>query len=197
MRTNLLAFILSSENRKKIAKALFEYPKRQWSCSSLEEITKTSHATAFRTLKGLQYYGILKSVKLNRKDLIYEIVSSSMTKELKRILYLEELSARRIVLQFVKKIKSKSIHSVLLYGSSAKGTMRPESDIDVLVVMKKRDAKAEKKIFDTAAEISTKINKAISASVMDIRVLQKEKEGKFIKSIKEEPHEVLYGRKPF
>jgi len=196
MRTNLLAFVISSEIRKKIVKTLFEYPKRQWTCSSMEEITKIPHATTFRTLKGLHYYGVLKSIRINKKNTIYELVNSPITKELKRVFSLEGSTFKKIAIQLVKKISSKSIYSILLYGSAVKGTTHPKSDIDILVIMKKHNPLLEKKVLDTTAIFSDKINKTISVTIMDIRELQKEKDGRFLKSVKES-HEVLYGRKPF
>lgn len=87
MRTDVLSFIMSSENRKKIVKTLFEYPKKQWSCSSMEELSKFPHATVYRTLSGLRDFGILKSFKINKKDIVYELVNESpLAREIKRIL---------------------------------------------------------------------------------------------------------------
>jgi len=162
----------------------------------MEEITKIPHATAFRTLKGLQYHGILKSVKLNKKDILYELVTSPRTKELKRVLYAEEAAARKIALQFVKKIKSKNIHSVLLYGSSAKRTMHPESDIDVLVIMKQHDPSLKNKILDIAGEFSSRINETIAVTIMSMKEFHKGGKSKFLQSIKSF-NEVLYGKNPF
>ncbi|MBI2046691.1 hypothetical protein HYT26_00810, partial [Candidatus Pacearchaeota archaeon] len=84
MRTDILSFVLGSKSRKDIARAMFEYPKRQWSCSAIEDLTKIPHATVFRAITGLRDFGILKSVKINRKDIIYELVRSPMAEELYR-----------------------------------------------------------------------------------------------------------------
>ena len=137
MRTDILSFVLASENRKEIAKALFEYPKRQWSCSALEDLTKMPHATVYRTLAGLKDFGILKPTKINKKDIIYELASSPLTKELERALNIARIASKEIAKNFANRIKSKGIQSVILYGSSLKGKLKPESDIDVLVAIKK------------------------------------------------------------
>ncbi len=140
MRTNIISFVLSSENRKKVVKPIFEYPKRQWSCSALEELTKIPHATVFRALEGLKGFNILKSVKINRKDILYELVNDSpMVKELERIINIERITAKSIANSFIDKIKSKQILSALLYGSSISGDIKPESDIDILVILNKHD----------------------------------------------------------
>ncbi|MEK6869384.1 MAG: nucleotidyltransferase domain-containing protein [Nanoarchaeota archaeon] len=196
MRTDVLSFVLSSENRKSIVRTLFEYPKRQWSCSALEDLTKKPHATVFRTLNGLLNFGILKSIKVNKKDVLYELVDSPLSKQLKKIIDIGKITAKKIVDKFVNKIKSKKIYSILLYGSTIKGNLRPESDIDLLIILNRHDKIAEEKIFNIAAELSSKSNKTISAVIMDIKEINKEKNGQFIKSVKANM-EPIYGKKPF
>ena len=196
MRTDVISFALASENRKKIAITIFEYPKRQWSCSALEELTKISHATVFRTLSGLKEFGVLKSVKINKKDILYELAKSPLSKELRRILSIEKTAARRIANDLINKIKSKHILAAILYGSSVKGISRPESDIDILIVLDERNKVIEDKILNIAAEISSKSNKTISAVVMDIEEIDKEKSSQFIKSVRQNM-EVIYGKEPF
>lgn len=196
MRTNVASFILSSENRKEVVKTIFDYPRRQWTCSSLEEFTKIPHATVFRTLKGLGYFGVLKKSKINRKDILYELVDSPIVDELKRIINLEKITIRSITNEFINKIKSKNIYSAILYGSSISGRLKPESDIDILIILDKRQAIKEKEITDIAAYISSRTNKTISPVIMDKKELFREKYSQFIKSVKANM-EVLYGKKPF
>src|SRR3989338_10553895 len=196
MRTDVLSFALRSENRKKIVRTLFEYPKRQWSCSALEDLAKMPHATAYRALSGLKDFGILKSTKINKKDILYELVSSPLTEELERALNIGKIASKEIAKNFASRIKSKNILSVILYGSSVKGTIKPESDIDVLVVIKEKNKILERKILNTAAEMSSKANKTISAVIMDAKQMRKEKNSAFIKSIMENMV-LLYGKEPF
>ena len=192
MRTDILSFVLASENRKEIAKALFEYPKRQWSCTAMEEAARLPHATVFRALKGLTYFGILKSIRINKKDVLYELAESPLSAELKRAINIDKIAARSIAMEFASKIKRKA-ESVILYGSSAKGSLKPESDIDILVVA---DKSYRKDIFDAAAGISIKFNKTISPVVIDKKELNREKKSQFMRSVKENM-EVLYGKNPF
>lgn len=196
MKIDIISFILSSENRKKIVKTIFEYPKRQWSCSALEDLTKISHATIFRTLRGLRDFNILKSVKINKKDILYELVNSPLAKELKKIINIEKITTKKVAQKFINKIKSKNIYSAILYGSSVEGNLKLGSDIDILIILYKHNKILEKEIFNIAAELSSKFNKTISTIIMDIKEVNKEKNSQFIKSIKTNM-EIIYGKKSF
>jgi predicted nucleotidyltransferase len=95
-------------------------------------------------------------------------------------------------MEFVSKIKHK-VKSAILYGSSAKGSLKPESDIDILIVA---DKAYRRDILDAAADISAKSNRTISAVVVDREEFDKEKKGQFMRSVKENM-EVLHGKSPF
>ena len=195
MRTNIISFVFSSENRIEIVKTLQSYPNRQWSCSTLEELTKLAHATVFRTLHSLHEFGVLKSIRINKRDLIYEIVSESpQWQELQRAVNINKITVQKIAQEFIEYIKSPKIKAIILYGSSVKGEIKPESDIDIFILSKK--GKNEKEIQDAAAHISLKVNKTISVLIMNVAEFQREKKSAFLQSIKESM-EVLYGKNPF
>ena len=141
-------------------------------------------------------FGILKSVKINKKDILYELVNWPLSEELEKIIDIEKITIKKIANKFVDKIKSKRIYSILLYGSIVKGNLRPESDIDLLIILNKHDKITEQKIFNIAAELSSESNKTISAVIMDIKEINEEKNGQFIKSVKANM-ELIYGKKPF
>ena len=141
-------------------------------------------------------FGILKSIRINKKDVLYELVSSPLSNELKKIIDIEKITTKKITNKFANKIKSKRIYSIFLYGSIVKGNLRPESDIDILIILNKHDKITEEKIFNIAAELSSKSNKTISSVIMDIKEINKEKNGQFIKSVKANM-ELIYGKKPF
>ena len=158
----------------------------------MEEAARLPHATVFRALKGLAYFGILKPVRINKKDVIYELAESPLAAELKRAINIDKIAARNIAMEFVSKIKHQA-SSIVLYGSSVRGDLKPESDIDILVVA---DKAHKKDIFDAAAGISQKSNRTISPVVVDRKEFNKEKKSQFMRSVKENMG-VLYGKSPF
>lgn len=196
-RTNIITYIVASEKRKKIAKTLLDYPKRQWSCPILEDYTKLSHATVFRTITSLKSFGIIKSTRINRRDILYELVETNpLVEEVKRVIGMEMRIARNIAEEFAASINKDDIFSIILYGSSVKGNMAVESDIDLLIIVDKKSKKRVQELYDTAANLSSRINKTISITIIDTKEFKKEKETPFIKSIKE-AREVIYGKEPF
>ncbi len=197
MRTNIIAYVLGTPHRQTIVRTLLEYPKRQWSCSHLEEVTKLPHATVFRCLWGLREYNLLRSSRINKKDLIYELVpESKMIPEIERGLNIEQHNAKAIAREFSEVIQSKDIIAIILYGSAVKGGMKPESDIDILIIVKKQNKEKEYALYDQAVSISSKYNQTISPLIMDSKEVKAEKENQFLRSVKESM-EVLYGKTPF
>lgn len=196
MGTNIVYFVLGSENRRRVVREILKYPRRQWVCSALEDLTKISHATVFRTLRGLKDLGMLKSTKVNKKDIIYELVDSPIVEEINRMMNVEEIANKKIARMFVNKIRSKAINAVILYGSSVNGEVKAGSDIDVLIILSRPNKTLEEKIFDIAAKLSSRVNKTISPMIMNKMEIEKEKKTQFIKAVKEDM-ELLYGDKPF
>ena len=197
MRTNIFSTILSSNNQKELVLTLFDYPDRLWSCSSLEDATKLSHATVFRAIKGLADFGILKTIKINKRDLIYQLVKESpFSVELHNALTFEKRAVKTIAQKFVDEIKNNKISSIILYGSAVHGKMKSDSDIDILLIIKKENKESEKKIKDIAAQLSSKFNKTIAPVVLNKEEFKKEQRSQFLQSVKNNM-EVLYGETPF
>ena len=113
--------------------------------------------------------------------------------EIKRVLNIEITTAKSSANDFVNSIKDK-INAAVLYGSIAKGTINPESDIDILLVVKNNNN--NNKIFDIAAKISSKNNRVISPVIMEKKEILNKANKQFIDSVKENM-EVLYGKAPF
>lgn len=197
MRTNILNYILSSERRKKVVQTLLESPHRQWSCSSVEEKSGLSHATVFRVLRTLRELGMLKSLKINKKDIVYEVARESLlVSELPKILHFEQILGRRMAKIFVSSLPKKQVVAIILYGSTVKGNFTSQSDIDILIIIKKHNALQEKEMYDLASKLSSRFNKTISLTIMDRDEITQGKKSQFLQSV-QEAGKVLYGKTPF
>lgn len=75
---------------------------------------------------------------------------------------------------------------VLLFGSHARGEATEGSDVDVLVIVRDRDARTEDRIGDLAWEVGFKAGVVLSAVVVareELRVLE---ESPFIQAVRRE-----------
>ena len=192
-------FLSGTGNWKRVFEAIIESPTRHWSCSSLEEVTGLSHATVFRALQKCKELGIVKTSRINKRDIIYDFVSSPLTTEVEKLLTLHSRIARSVAKKFVVGLKRKKysgIQSVLLYGSTAKKKRNYDGDIDLLVILKKKNSREEKEIHDLAAEYSYKANTTLSVVLLSQEEFKKELATPFLKDIQKE-YEVLHGTNPF
>ena len=86
MKTDLFSYIAGSEGREKIAAVILSSPDKMWSITRVEEATGLPHTMVFRTLDMLKGFGILKVHKINKNDLVFEVVKNSpQTKQLENI----------------------------------------------------------------------------------------------------------------
>ncbi|MBI4139853.1 nucleotidyltransferase domain-containing protein [Candidatus Woesearchaeota archaeon] len=192
-------FLSGTGNWKLVFEAIASSPTRHWSCSSVEEVTGLSHATVFRALQKCKELGIVKTSRINKRDIIYDFVSSPLTTEVEHLLTLHSRIARSVAKKFVAGLKRKKysdIQSVLLYGSTVKKKRNYDSDIDLLIIIKKRNSREEKKIQDLAAEYSYKANITLSVVILSQKEFKKERNMLFLQDIQKK-YEVLYGTNPF
>ena len=196
MRTNLILYMMGAPSRRKIVETLLKFPDRMWSCSAMEDVTKNSHATVFRIMAALRDYGLVKSIRVNRKDIVYKlVVESPIIHELLQIMSVEARVAKQITRQFIRKVK-RDIRCAILYGSAIKDTMHYYSDIDVIIVPKRNNDDVKKRIYDSAGDLSVKVNKTLSILIMDHKELLRERNNAFLSSVRQHM-EVMYGKNPF
>ncbi|GAB6173667.1 nucleotidyltransferase domain-containing protein [Paradesulfitobacterium aromaticivorans] len=73
--------------------------------------------------------------------------------------------------EFSKSIKEKlasNIKDVRLFGSVARGSSTPESDIDILVLVEKEDKLTDDTIMDAAVDVNLSYDVVISPIIMTV-----------------------------
>jgi predicted nucleotidyltransferase len=78
---------------------------------------------------------------------------------------------REAVLEFVRLLKdgfSELVSSVALFGSHARGESTPDSDIDVLVVVRSEDWRIHKQVRYLAADINVQYDVILSPRVWSV-----------------------------
>ncbi|HII72241.1 TPA: hypothetical protein HA265_05800, partial [Candidatus Woesearchaeota archaeon] len=168
------------------------------SCPAMEEAARLPHATVFRTLKELAEFGILKTFRISKKNLIFELVITPLTERIEKALLAEKYAMTDIAKAFTNRIRSKNIVSSILFGSVARGKITKESDIDILILTEKRDKMLEDEILEEAGVLSSRFNKTISPTIMSVNEFRSELRNKkaFARNVSKDGV-VLHGKKPF
>lgn len=152
---------LFGKGREKILECFYRNRSKELYFSEILRETKLTQNTTLKHLKNLQNSNLVISTKktgntfyqINPKNpQIYSIFSYF---DYKRF---DELPSerKRAINEFLDKIKVKPIIA-LIFGSTAKGTFRKESDIDVLLVFNKKEAKDTKLKEDIEAVTGVRI----------------------------------------
>lgn len=80
---------------------------------------------------------------------------------------------RQIVSELKSRIAAKySLKEIRIFGSSARGDRRPESDIDVFVHLSHIDRQTEEDLFDMAYDLELKYDCLIDLIIIDDRNLR-------------------------
>ncbi len=195
MRTTLHA-LLASENGRRIIQELVARPRMLWSCAAMEDATGIPHASVFRAFRVLAGYGVLSQQKVNRRDLVFELVRSPLTDNLAAALRLQEEAAASIARTFAASVRKLSVSAVVLFGSAAAGHMKQDSDIDILVVLERRNPALERRIHGHAAGLSAEMNQTVSVVVFGKAELARERRGAFLTSVRKDMV-LVHGTDPF
>jgi predicted nucleotidyltransferase len=114
-----------------------------------------SHESTFRILKGLVAKKCLVEKKVGKtnvyefikeRDLTYQVFTNYMTK--KRLDFKQKHSSLyKWLYEFLNKVNPEG--PAVVFGSFAKGTETKNSDVDILLVKNKNDAKTSAQVFKT------------------------------------------------
>jgi len=90
----------------------------------------------------------------------------------------EEKSALKNFKTFLKQILGKQLIELKLFGSKARGDDRPNSDLDVLIIVATEDWHIRDKVYDVATDVLLQMDVCISPKVISkSRFVQLCKEG--------------------
>ena len=106
------------------------------------------------------------------------------------ILYSKELSMefsrQKALDEFVKRASEAygdRIHGITLFGSVARGTERPDSDIDLLVVVDKEDFRLRRELIGMAFDMLLETGEDISVKVLSQKDFEARKGFSFLRNV--------------
>jgi len=145
----LLDVCLGTRTSWKILLVLAEAPGKAISRKDIRNLTKLGNKTVSKFLLLLEKFKLITSNKIG-KSYFYKLnLSSPFTGGILQIIRLEKESlnnpdffALNLLREFAYELTNvnlENLHKVILFGSYAKRTSGENSDIDVAIVLKKRD----------------------------------------------------------
>ena len=93
---------------------------------------------------------------------------------------------REAVNEFVRRVLERykdKIDSIILFGSVARGEAKEDSDIDVLIVVKKEDFKLRRALIGVAFDILLETGKDISVKVLSKNEFEDRRNFSFLRNI--------------
>ncbi|MDI6884057.1 MAG: nucleotidyltransferase domain-containing protein [Hadesarchaea archaeon] len=166
--TDVLSRVLGSEKRRKIVRAMLNHPEKDWSVPELEKTTGAPHATVWRTVLDMENAKILRSRLLGKKTKLFNLIEGSpYLPALRLAVAAEVFPLREVAEEFAREAsKLKGVGSCVLYGSVARGAATLESDIDVLVLVKKSVKALKAQITKIAGDVSHRTGRSIVPTVL-------------------------------
>lgn len=149
MRFHLpLGGLFKSEAKLKIIKFLLDH-EAAMSEREMASILKISHMSVNRTLRDLNELNLVSYITIGKAHL-WKVNRQSYTYAMLRKL-MDQVRSIKDPLQalkqmILKRLSLKPVQRIVLFGSVVQGTEKPDSDIDLFIVIKNNEEKGEVEI---------------------------------------------------
>lgn len=120
----------------KVIEKVISNPNKAYSVRSLSRELKISSASSKNALDYMKEKKLVTLKTIGRTYQYKADLNNYLCRHWKILFNLNEIDNSKVVEQFIKEFEN--IHSILLYGSYAKGTNDSKSDIDFLVIVQKK-----------------------------------------------------------
>ncbi len=179
---NYLDDVLASKVKVKILRELFKFPSKSFTIRELAQSIKDITHTGIRKSLGdlqksnivnIEHHGQSNLISLNRNSEIYDVLTTLFENEAQK--YSE----------FTQKLATgipNGVKACALFGSIAKGTEKPDSDIDILFIADNQE-KVMEYIDKKSKEITDKYGNVIIPYIMSENEFKKKRNTLFVKNI--------------
>jgi len=180
-----------TDNQIRILAILTNHPSAEYYLSELGAILKKHPGIFQRGINSLEKQGFILSRKRGNQRLFKINVEHPIFPEIKGIAQ-KTKGAEGLLAEAVKNIKGVSV--ALIYGSYVKGKMRPDSDIDILVIVD--DPKAEDALLGKIGIIENKLQREVNYKIYIKREFEKKRKNKdpFLEEILSDKYILLKGK---
>jgi predicted nucleotidyltransferase len=148
-------------NSYKILELFIKFPNRDFFIRGIAREIKLSHVTILKHIVGLQKSNLIKK----KEDSLYPTYYANTENEQYKFYKKNYLILKLINSGLIEEIKEQTLaSSIVLFGSGAKGTFTPKSDIDIFV-----EARQKKLVLSKYEnKIGYKINLLFEPSVKNL-----------------------------
>ena len=134
---------MSSKSKLKLLRLLMINVNQGYCLDDIAKLTGLSCGTIYPSLKELLETRIILQRKVGRSILYTVNKNHIMYKKIKELIDFEKNSLKTIAEEFSSSISKKNIKSIVLFGSAARKDFTEKSDIDILIIYKKKKNKEE------------------------------------------------------
>ncbi|HDL15289.1 MAG TPA: hypothetical protein ENH28_03925 [Euryarchaeota archaeon] len=129
---------------RKVVKLLLEYPKRSFTIRELSRQAAAPYATVWRLINDLYSAGVVHLSRIGGSISCRLNTESPYLAEVEKILEIEASPHRLAANEFAEKSKNlPGIGRIIIFGSVARGEEKPESDVDIAVIVEDKRAEEE------------------------------------------------------
>lgn len=169
IQTNILQAkieaIVSSPARLRVAKLLAALPEKEFTGRELARAAGLSHSTALAALDTLVTYGYALVRVLGRAHGFRANPESYLVGAIREWMRIEESGAAELVSELRQRLRDVA-STVIIFGSYARGTATSGSDLDVLILTRKRQA-VEARLPSVEGALVRRFGILLSAKVIE------------------------------
>lgn len=185
-----LSELIFQKGKLKILRELLDNPGKDYSIKSLSDDSGASYDLTYRFSQNLIDLGILSSKKVGNSKILQLEENSPYTQKLRELIKIDSEPLRQEAKKYAQEVEDKisGVKTVVLFGSVAKGTPKLDSDIDILILVKKEVEEKEQDANRIASKYEREKNVTIVPMVETVPEFEKDlrEETPFSQEIKKE-----------
>lgn len=185
---DILEELLSSREKIKLYRLFLRFPEKAFSGRETARMASISAPGAWRILKLFESYGIITRIRTGKTDAWKLQPKHILAHALRDALLIEKTLFPRIKRLILDNCPDVTIRQITLFGSIAKGLERPDSDIDVLIIVptEKDKQKTINAMTDAGLKPYSLFGNRLAPIILTVDEYRKKKDKEFYKKIQKE-----------
>ncbi|MFH1200321.1 MAG: nucleotidyltransferase domain-containing protein [Candidatus Micrarchaeota archaeon] len=188
--------IIGSPQKLRLFRLLMRYPTKLFSGREAARLAGLSAPGAWRILRQFESEGIVMRRRIGKTDAWQLQSKHYLATQLKPVAEAGKSAENKLKRVILSHLDGSKVNKMILFGSTAREDSRPNSDIDILVVvpLAKDKAKATNALLDASVEVAEFFGNALSPIVYSEAELHRKRGLPLLKNIAAEG-KVLYEKR--